>query len=213
MRVNRWWIFLTVTAILTIAIAGFGKASTAKMAVNPADVKDIEPGGTFNVNVTVTDVSDLFEWKFLIRFDHEVLQVENVTEGPFLGSTGEETIFPAPTINNTKGFVIAGSTFMVPLPEEGVTGDGVLATIAFNVTGQGTTDLEFDEELSGLTEVRWVNYTAKLGDTKSILHTLFDGTFSNGTPAILSPLIVIAIVVAVAFCGIATFYYMRRRRT
>jgi hypothetical protein len=93
MKVNHGWIFLMIIATLTIAMAGVGQSSTATMTLDPSEVKDIDPGGTFNVDVTVADVSNLFGWQFLIRFDSRVLRVDNVTEGQFLGSTGEETLF------------------------------------------------------------------------------------------------------------------------
>jgi len=212
MKVNRLWMLLTIIATLTFALAGVGKASTAKIALDPPKVKDIDPGGTFTVDVTVTDVNNLYGWQFLMHFDPDVVQVDNVTEGPFLGSTGE-TPFPLPpTIDNDQGFVIAGSTFQLPFPADGVTGNGVLATIAFSVTGRGTINLEFDEDetLTYLSEVQWTNsHGLKVG----IPVTLDNGTFSNGGQVTLSPLIIIAIVVAVALCGIGAFYYMRRRRT
>jgi hypothetical protein len=208
MKVNHGLIFLTIIATLIITMAGVGRGSTAKMTLDPSQVKDIDPGGTFNVDVTVADVSNLFGWQFLIRFDSRVLAVDNVTEGPFLGSTGEETIFLPPTIDNDKGFVIAGATFLpsTSYPEEGVTGNGVLATIIFNVTGRGTTTLEFDKEQSKLTTVILAN---KVG----IDYEETNGAFSNGTPEVLSISLIIAIVVAVAACSAGAFYFIRRRRT
>jgi hypothetical protein len=208
MKVNHGWIFLMIIATLTIAMAGVGQSSTATMTLDPSEVKDIDPGGTFNVDVTVADVSNLFGWQFLIRFDSRVLRVDNVTEGQFLGSTGEETLFVGPTMDNDKGFVIAGATFLptVSWPEEGVTGNGVLATITFGVTGRGTTTLRFDKDQSKLT-------TVILGNKVGIDYEETNGAFSNGTPEILSVSLIIAIVVAVAVCSVGAFYLIRRRRT
>jgi len=215
MRVNRGWIFLTIMALLIIALANVGRAAETTITLDPSEVKDIEPDETFDVDVTVNDVSNLFSWKILIRFDPNVLQADNVTEGPFLASTGETTIFQTPMIDNDKGFVIAGAVFMPPLPEDGVTGDGVLATILFSVTGRGSVTLEFDKELTGLKEVRWTDYqaTPPVGSSISIASALVNGSFSNGAPEILSLTLIIAIVSAVAICGVGAFFFMRRRRS
>lgn len=208
MKVNHSLIFLTIIATLTITMVGVGRSSTATMTLDPLEVKDIEPGETFNVDVTVADVSNLFGWQFLIRFDSRVLRVDNVTEGPFIGSTGEQTIFLPPTIDNNKGFVIAGATFLpsTSYPEEGVTGNGVLATIIFNVTGRGTTTLEFDKDQSKLSTVIENNKV-------NLDYEETNGAFSNGAPEILSVSLIIAIVIAVAGCSVGAFYFIRRRRT
>lgn len=215
MRVDRRWIFLTIIAVLTIALANVGRAAEATMTLDPSEVKDIEPGGTFNVDVTVSDISNVVSWKILIRFDPNVLQADNVTEGPFLGSTGETTIFLPPTMDNDKGIVIAGAAFIPPFPEEGVTGDGVLATIVFSVTGRGSVTLEFDEELTGLKQVIWTDYQADppQGSSVSIAIDLVNGSFSNGAPEVLSLSLVVAIVGAVAICGVGAFFFMRRMRS
>jgi len=144
-------------------------------------------GETFTVNVTIADVSNLFAWQFLMHFDPDVLQVNNVTEGSFLASTGEETDFIGPTINNEVGYVIVGCLFMPPLPEYGASGDGVLATITFLVEAFGTTSLSFDEDeaLTLLRGVIWTDYNATppVGYKHPIQRTLVDGFFDNRTPA------------------------------
>jgi hypothetical protein len=208
MKVNRGWIILTIIVTSIIAMAGVGRGSTPKMAVHPPAVNDIEPGGTFNVNVTITDVSALFNWQFVIDFDPRILRVDNVTEGPFLGSTGENTIFLPPKIDNNQGNVFAGATFQPApsWPEEGATGSGVLATIVFSVTGRGTTTLEFDKDQPRLG-------TVVLGQSIEIPSEAIDGSFSNGTPEVLSMTLIVAIVVAVVACSVGAIYFIRRRRT
>lgn len=209
MKVNRRWIILTIIATSIIAIAGMGRGSTTKMATQPPAVNDIEPGGTFNVDVTVTDVTNLFNWQFVIRFNPAILHVHNVTEGPFLGSTGEKTIFLTPKIDNNKGNVFAGATFLPApsWPEEGVTGSGVLATIVFNVTGRGTTTLEFKKDEPRLGTIMAGGVSVELPNDA------IDGSFSNGAPEILSVGLIIAVVVAVAACSVGAIYFIRRRRT
>jgi len=218
MKDNRAYILLAIIITLTVAIAGVGGASTAKISLDPSKVEDIDPGGTFNTDIIITDVNNLYAWQVRLNFDADVVQVDNVTEGPFLGSTGNETFFSPPNINNDKGYMIIGGTFMVPFPEEGVTGNGVLATIVFSVTGQGTITLEFDDAhdahgdalFTYLREVQWIGGE---GEKVPLSRDLENGTFSNGGQPVLSLPLIIAVVVIVALCGIGAFYYMRRRRT
>jgi len=215
MKINRGWIFIAFIATVIIAAAGVGKASPATIALDPSEVKDIDPGGTFNVDVTIGDVSNLFAWHFVLYFDPDVLQVDNVTEGPFLAAAGNTADFD-PTIDNTAGYIIAGGVLEPPLPEFGASGDGVLVTIVFSVTGRGTVTLEFDDDemLTWLKETEWVDYQAGEGRTRTISTSLTDGTFTNGGAGLslgLSLPLIIAIVVVVALCGVGAFYFMRRR--
>ncbi len=217
MKINRGWIFIAIIMTVIIATAGVGKASPATMALDPSEVKDIDPGGTFSVDVTVDDVSNLFAWQFVMRFDPDVLQVDNVTEGTFLALTGETTDFSA-TINNTSGMMIVFGLLMPPLPEYGASGDGVLATVLFSVTGRGTVTLEFDddERVTYLREVQWVDYQADPpeGQKLPISSNLVNGSFTNGGAGLslgLSLPLIIAIVVVIALCGVGAFYFIRRR--
>ncbi len=215
MTINRGYIFIAFIATVIIATAGVGRASPATIALDPSEVKDIDPGGTFNVDITVSDVSNLFAWQLVLYFDPDVLQVDNVTEGPFLAAAGNTTDLD-PTIDNTAGYIIAGTVFELPLPEFGASGDGVLATIVFSVTGRGTVTLEFedDETLTFLKETEWVDYQAKEGRTRTISSSLTDGTFTNGGAGLslgLSLPLIIAIVVVVVLCGVGAFYFIRRR--
>ena len=151
--------------------------STAILSVDPPTSTALV-GETFTINVTITDVSNLFGWQVLMHFDPNVLQVDNVTEGPFLGSTGNETVFLT-NINNDEGYLVVGGVFMAPFPEEGVTGNGILTTIVFNAASYGTTTLEFDKDeyFSYLREIRWFDYKANIGYKLSIPCTLVDGFF------------------------------------
>ncbi len=153
--------------------------SAAILSVDPP-TSTASIGETFHVNVTITNVSNLFAWQFVMHFDPSVLQVKNVTEGPFLASTGEITDFVL-AANNTIGYVITGCLFMPPLPEYGASGDGILATITFLVDAFGTTSLSFDDDeaLTFLREVVWTDYNATPphGHTAQIPCTLVDGFF------------------------------------
>jgi len=103
-----------------------------------------EVGQAFEVNVTISNVTDLFDWQIMLIFDTTILNATDVTEGPFL-KQGGDTYFPTPDINNdynaTHGYVFAGSTLM---GGTGVNGSGVLATICFVGEAEGISNLVLD---------------------------------------------------------------------
>jgi PKD repeat protein len=198
-RKNLLWTCLIALLLISAGSAvtvTFGAA--AKMEVDPPLVEDIYYPGNFTVDITITNVNDLYGWGFTLSFNPSVLNItshieqvpipvppfyENVTvyhvyEGPFLNDTGYETMF-VPEINNAFGE--ANALAMLEFdpdtgawPPEGADGSGVLATIEFTVIGTGVCVLDLDyTELStvkGEPPYQYVDY---------IPHTAADGLFDN----------------------------------
>jgi len=142
------------------------------------------PGETFYINITVTDVTDLYAWNIMICFDPTILNATSLVRGLFLEQAGPTTWQmwevtypdePYGVINNTLGYVIVGDVFMPPLPPSGATGNGTLVRINFLVKTVGVTLLSFDEEQTKLRTVE--------GSTgKPIPHETVDGVFDNRVP-------------------------------
>jgi len=142
-------------------------------------------GETFNVDIAVTDVTNLYGWNILIHFDPTILDATSVARGPFLEQAGStswqmwEILHPGEpreVINNTAGYVIAGDALAPPLPGAGASGGGTLVSITFLVEAEGATSLSFYEELTKLTTV--------IGSvTVPIPHDTVDGFFNNLSPA------------------------------
>jgi hypothetical protein len=90
-------------------------------------------GDTLVLDVTASDVTDLYAYQFTLNFDRTLFEAQSVTEGPFLQSGGT-TFFDAGVIDNATGaisFVLG--TLLGPGP--GVSGSGVLDTLRFRVIG------------------------------------------------------------------------------
>jgi len=111
-------------------------SSSATVSVSPSKVTAYV-GQNFTVNVTVSGVYDLYGWQFRLNWTAGLIDVINVAEGPFL-KLGGSTYFYY-DVNETAGRMVAVCTLLGNVP--GVSGDGTLATITFNVKGVGESPL------------------------------------------------------------------------
>ncbi len=136
--------------------------STTTIQIDPPIVTT-EMGQSFQVDVRIQDVVDLYGWEFKLGWDATLLDALDITEGDFLKSQAD-TFFVI-NINNTQGYLRAVCTLIGNIP--GVTGSGILATIEFHVeaTGECVLDL-YDTKLVSSAE-------------QPIEHTVIDGYFGT----------------------------------
>lgn len=198
-------LFLVFVCMLTLIISEVTNASlTAKIAIEPAEVRDLQPGSTFNVNVTITDATNLYGWQVNITFNPNILDVNSTVEGPFLKQV-KDTIFMK-KIDNTAGYVLASATVMPPYPLQGANGSGVLLTINFVVKGFGVSPLRF-------VEYRTYLNTVIAGNIVKIDFIMSEGSFRNAAGGLLGiPLELVAGIVVVAVGAVSGFFLIRRRR-
>jgi hypothetical protein len=205
MKKNPRWIFLTTAFLVCMAMTAVGRASsTTTISVDPSEVKDLEPGESFTVDITVNDVTDLYGWSINLTFKPNVLNVVNVTQGPFLQQVANITPWLG-QINNEIGFISPGAVLFDPVqgfPSRGATGSGVLATVNFTVKGQGVAELHFARS-------KLNTYVA--GNNVPIDHEASDGVFRNVAPTSLSVELIIGVVGALAIVSVAVFFYVKRR--
>jgi len=181
-------------------------ASPDKIAIDPAEVKDLPSGETFTVNITITDATNIFGWQVNVTFDPSVLNVVKATEGTFLKNVNK-TAWPTPKIDNDKGFVLASSSFMPPYPSVGASGSGILANITFSVKSGGTSNLHFDQKR---TYLRTVSGGSVLPIENLVTQDgVFKGT-GGGFGLSLQLIAGAAIVIVVA--GVSGAFYLRRRK-
>jgi hypothetical protein len=217
MRKNMHWLFLTTVFMLSIAIAGIDTASP-ELPVIRVEPKNntAEVGETFTVDITVAGITEeesLYGWECRITFNPGIINAVNATEGPFLKDTGYEAVWLPPNMDNTGGTIDMGALFMPStewngFPPNGAVGSGTLAIVTFKVVGRGPSGLDFKEETD--MELHTVKGEAPNQYDYPIDHTAEDGSFSNAGPPI--PLHLIAgVVVVVAACTVAVFYFRRKR--
>jgi hypothetical protein len=112
------------------------------VAVDPS-ASVANPGEYFSVNVTVTDVVDLFSYQAQLGFDRYILRGISVEEGSFLkeGTTSPSgTFFSYKIESKFEGtYVLAVCVTLGRYP--GVSGSGTLFTADFIVQDGGTCDL------------------------------------------------------------------------
>lgn len=99
------------------------------------------PESPFEVTVSVHAAENLREFAFDLAFDPSVMRAVRVREGPFLNRGGAEaTSWDSPSIENEKGRIRNIRCFRAG--DEGVDGEGVLATVTFEAKEPGEADLK-----------------------------------------------------------------------
>lgn len=132
---------------------------TTTVYVHPS-TKTVTVGQTFIIDIRISDVIDLYGWEFKLGWNPNLLDVVEVTEGPFL-KQGGQTFFPEPKINNTAGYILVDCTLLGDVP--GVNGSGTLAYVKFYAEMQGSCVLDlYDTELVSSVE-QSIPYTANDG--------------------------------------------------
>ena len=135
-------------------------------------------GQTIEVNLTVSGVHDLWGWDIsYLTFNSAVLNLTQVTEGPFLKSAGQ-TFFIS---TNDVPMVQQGTLPSVAedFPENvTVSGSGTLATLTFHVLAAGTSPIKISS--ANLYD----QYVANETMYQEGLHEAINTTIVNGNIAI-----------------------------
>lgn len=148
-------------------------ASNTILYIDPPNIAGLNVGDTFRINVTVSNVVDLYGWQFKLTYRNSALNATTITVGPFLKEDGASTFFWLAEFtdnhNETHGLIIAACTRTSV--ENGVDGSGTLATIAFKVKASLSTVLSlFDTKL--------IDSASPFGNP--IPHTTVDGEVHAG---------------------------------
>jgi len=140
--------FLLITIASLAGLSGVAVASPASIEVVPTSFEQ-EPGDSFVVNITVSDMTDLYLWMFRLAWNNTVLQLNGIDEGPFLQDEGDTSgiwLSPPtiPEIGAAGKIDEATCSLLGPVP--GVNGSGIIATLNFTCLSVGDSALEFWEE-------------------------------------------------------------------
>ena len=170
---------ILLTSIFTVGTVTSSPSTElrAPTIINPA----LGIGDTFDVNITVVNVTNLYGWDVKLSFNPAVLEAKAVSMPTpnFLGPSSAWAIgLLWPAIDNSLGTVKMGDTFMPPLPPVGVNGSGTLATVTFEVKAENTIsplEIVLPEQFPTITLL----YTYEAGWKMYIPHEVIDGAFDN----------------------------------
>lgn len=190
-----WIIFFT-----SIVAQPSASSTTTVYVVSPSNT--VVVGQRFIVKVNISEVSDLYGWEFRLRWNPNLLDIVEVTEGSFL-KQGGDTFFSKKT-NNTEGSVLVDCTLLGDV--SGVNGNGTLAVVTFYAKVQG-------ESVLDLYETTLIN-----SREQPIAHIATDGNVSTGPRAwsivdLLEPYVsIIVILILIAGMSSAGFWFFKLRR-
>jgi len=117
---------------------------TTQLYVDPPEIIDpgLIPPQTFDVNVTIDDVEDLYSYEFNMSFDKNVLTCLYILTHDVLG----ETSYTSETkISNTKGFAWAKVDYYTPATPITTSTPVALATLHFRVKSAGSSVLDLHD--------------------------------------------------------------------
>ena len=127
--------------IVTCAIIATMQAASAAptISVEPSYM-EVPQGDTFTVNITIDpDGTEVMGAQYTLHFDNVLLKALNQDGGPFFSQDGANTNIYADEIDNTLGRIEYSETRTGV--DYGVTDQGVLTTIEFEVRCSGTDEL------------------------------------------------------------------------
>jgi parallel beta-helix repeat protein len=128
------FVILLATLLLTMHnIPSFPSSGTTMQVDPPETEKSVCEN--FYININVTDVEDLREYRFTLRYDTNILDALKVENGGFF----KQGVYIDASIDDATGRVAVRGGSTPPAPP--VSGDGILAIIEFKCTGVGKCDL------------------------------------------------------------------------
>jgi len=146
-------LFLIILPILGLGMTSVGGQEEPKLYVVPPIVS-VGLGETFTVDVKVANVLNLYTYQFRLSWEPSLLDVTDVTEGPFLNAEGTYRTSFTPRIYNTpdpfgvSGYVYVACTLLGEPATAAASGKGTLVTLEFLVKEEGNTSLHlYDTKL------------------------------------------------------------------
>jgi general secretion pathway protein D len=176
----------TLISLTFFAFGAVSEAAPMFLGVNPGTAVQ---GNSFQVDVAVTNASDLYAFQFDLGFDPTLLHATGVSEGSFLPGAGATFMVPG-LIDNTSGSITFISDALVGFVA-GASGDGLLMTIDFQALAPG---------LSALTLLNPLFLDSTLADTTGDL-TVVNGSVSIAPgvpPTIPEPVSWMLVITALA---------------
>jgi hypothetical protein len=145
----------SATALFLVALILTGFFGLSLSHASPAATITLDPntqnftanvGDAIKVNIIIRNASNLWAWSISnLTFNASFLNLTDVSEGPFL-QQGGETLWlwsSTDTAGIAKGYIREIDDFI--LENNSVSGDGVIATLTFQVVSTGASTISFNQ--------------------------------------------------------------------
>jgi len=130
--------------VLFVGLCARSAAASPIVSIVP-DSSTINQGDTFFLDVNITGVTDLYGFQFDLSYDPSILLANDISEGAFLASSGNPTLF-LPGDMSTPGN-IAFNIGLILGGVPGATGDGTLARVSFTAASGGSSSISLSNLL------------------------------------------------------------------
>lgn len=168
-------IFISLTVLMCSFPIPINASNSTTLNVEPSSIinPSISPGDTFEINITITDVTDLFGCQVKLGFSPGVLECTKASLPSNHIFAGKIYSAPQPVIDNTAGYVVVMVILMGVQPGVNVT-KGIFYKVTFKNKARGTSSIEFLD----------VNKTTYMINSqgKKISFTPNNGYFNNRLP-------------------------------
>lgn len=124
----------TLRSILCLLLLALGQAGAAIITAIPSQAS-ASVGSSVRIDLSVSDVTDMYAFQLDLNFTPNILGAQNVTEAGYFGSNGVS--FSAGAVNNNTGRI----TFIADSlsgNSPGFTGTTLLASIVYTAQTSGT---------------------------------------------------------------------------
>jgi hypothetical protein len=148
---------ILILVITSAYIIFYLKKPTTTLYIDPQTIKGTM-GQVFMVNISISEVADLYGWQIKLEWNPQILELINITEGNFLKSHGQ-TYF-SQKINET-GYLILDCTLIGNL--SGASGSGTLAMVQLYVKESGTCILQLSNTTLVNSSEQTIQHMAKNG--------------------------------------------------
>jgi len=144
---------VSMLLVLTSIYAANGQVSSGTVvSVNPAQ-NSVNVGDTFALNITLSDVQNLYALDVTLDYNNSVLQLEN--ENPDLGTSSGGVLYGDPVTNDANSIAAGCVYYNTSLstadefqlfatsvaPANSFNGSGTIVTLTFDAIANGHSDL------------------------------------------------------------------------
>lgn len=177
------------------------------ISVSPSSIVDPTKGigSTFSVNISISNVDDLYGWEYKLGYNGTILNATSVTEGLFLNASGTKpTFFKVVNKTNVGGVGLVWATCTIKTLIPGTSGSGNLSTIYFQVKARGNTTLDLHStKLAGFAQTVWSPRIYQQ------THSVVDGFFDNWVAVPEFPL---GAAIEIALAMVIIYVWWRKKR-